>query len=117
MSIAREPGEYHRTQNAAHLSCGVHRCADGSGGRTGDIDAGAPRGAEQEIGERGGKRYQLADRVEVRLVEVAPLAGAMRFEMLTPPKPLPGSRRSFHKAKKGRARATQPRHGSRGRRR
>ena len=32
-----------------------------------------------------GKGYQLADRVEVRLVEVAPLAGAMRFEMLTRP--------------------------------
>ena len=73
--------------------------------------------ARSLFGERSGKGYQLADRVEVRLVEVAPLAGAMRFEMLTPPKPLPGSRRSFHKAKKGRARATQPRHGSRGRRR
>ena len=37
-----------------------------------------------------GKGFQLADRVEVRLVEVAPLAGAMRFEMLSEPKPLPG---------------------------
>ena len=51
------------------------------------------------FGERTGKGYQLADRVEVRLVEVAPLAGAMRFEMLSEPKPLPGSKRSFHKAK------------------
>ncbi|RWB70804.1 MAG: ribonuclease R [Mesorhizobium sp.] len=68
------------------------------------------------FGERTGKGYQLADRVEVRLVEVAPMAGAMRFEMLTDPKPLPGSRRSFHKAK-GRARASQPRVGPRGRRR
>ena len=73
--------------------------------------------ARSLFGERSGKGYQLADRVEVRLVEVAPMAGAMRFEMLTEPKPLPGGRRSFHKAKKGRARATQPRHGSRGRRR
>ncbi len=62
-------------------------------------------------GQRTGKGYQLADRVEVRLVEVAPLAGAMRFEMLSDPKPLPGSRRSYQKSKagKGRARASQPR--------
>jgi len=70
--------------------------------------------ARSLFGERSGKGYQLADRVEVRLVEVAPMAGAMRFEMMSPPKPLPGSRRSFHKAK-GRARASQSR--PRGRRR
>jgi ribonuclease R len=70
------------------------------------------------FGERTGKGFQLADRVEVRLVEVAPLAGAMRFEMLTDPKPLPGSKRSFHKAKgqKSRARASQSRRGSNRRR-
>ncbi|MER9327416.1 ribonuclease R [Mesorhizobium sp. M0488] len=72
--------------------------------------------ARSLYGERSGKGYQLADRVEVRLVEVAPMAGAMRFEMLTDPKPLPGSKRSFHKAK-GRARASQSRSGPRGRRR
>ncbi|WP_054308739.1 ribonuclease R [Mesorhizobium sp. 1M-11] len=72
--------------------------------------------ARSLFGERSGKGYQLADRVEVRLVEVAPLAGAMRFEMLSAPKPLPGSKRSFHKAK-GRARASQSRSGPRGRRR
>ncbi|MER9289759.1 ribonuclease R [Mesorhizobium sp. M7A.F.Ca.US.010.02.1.1] len=72
--------------------------------------------ARSLFGERSGKGYQLADRVEVRLIEVAPMAGAMRFEMLTDPKPLPGSKRSFHKAK-GRARASQSRPGSRGRRR
>nr|WP_292838340.1 ribonuclease R [Mesorhizobium sp.] len=70
--------------------------------------------ARSLFGERSGKGYQLADRVEVRLVDVAPMAGAMRFEMLSEPKPLPGSRRSFHKAK-GRARASQGR--PRGRRR
>lgn len=70
--------------------------------------------ARSLFGERSGKGYQLADHVEVRLVEVAPMAGAMRFEMLSDPKPLPGSKRSFHKAK-GRTRAVQPR--SRGRRR
>ncbi|TIL59067.1 MAG: ribonuclease R [Mesorhizobium sp.] len=72
--------------------------------------------ARSLFGERTGKGYQLADRVEVRLIEVAPMAGAMRFEMLTDPKPLPGSKRSFHKAKGG-ARASQSRPGSRGRRR
>lgn len=72
--------------------------------------------ARSLFGERTGKGYQLADRVEVRLVEVAPMAGAMRFEMLSDPKPLPGSKRSFHKAK-GRARASQSRSGPRGRRR
>lgn len=74
--------------------------------------------ARSLFGERTGKGYQLADRVEVRLVEIAPLAGAMRFEMLTEPKPLPGSKRSFHKAKgqRSRARASQPRRGPRGRR-
>ena len=35
----------------------------------------------------------------MKLVEVAPLAGAMRFEMLSEPKPMPGSKRSFHKSK------------------
>ena len=71
------------------------------------------------FGERTGKGYQLADRVEVRLIEVAPLAGAMRFEMLTDPRSLPGSKRSFHKAKgqRSRARAAQPRHSARSRRR
>jgi ribonuclease R len=64
------------------------------------------------FGDRSGKGYQLADKVEVKLVEVAPLAGAMRFEMLSEPKPLPGSKRSFHKSKAGRKtreRASQPR--------
>jgi len=74
--------------------------------------------ARSLFGERTGKGYQLADRVQVRLVEIAPLAGAMRFEMLTEPKPLPGSKRSFHKAKgqRSRARASQPRRGPHGRR-
>ena len=74
-------------------------------------------GARALFGERTGRGYQLADKVEVKLVEIAPLAGAIRFEMLSEPKPLPGSRRSFHKSKgpRNRARAGQPR--SRGRRR
>lgn len=64
------------------------------------------------FGERSGKGFQLGDGVEVRLVEVAPLAGAMRFEMLSEPKALPAGKRSFHKAKKQR----RERPGQRGRR-
>ena len=51
-------------------------------------------------GQRTGRGFRLADAVEVRLVEVAPLAGTMRFEMLSEPRPLEGSGRSFHKAKR-----------------
>lgn len=72
------------------------------------------------FGQRSGKGYQLADRVEVRLVEIAPMAGAMRFEMLSEPKPLPGGKRSFHKAKKKDHAATRgraSRSGARSRRR
>jgi len=67
------------------------------------------------VGERSGKGYQLADAVSVRLVEVSPLAGAMRFEMLSEPKPMPGAKRSFHKAKarEKRGRASAPRRGGR----
>jgi ribonuclease R len=54
------------------------------------------------FGQASGKGYQLADPVEVRLVEVMPLAGAMRFEMLSDPKALPAGKRSFHKAKRQR---------------
>lgn len=69
------------------------------------------------FGERSRKGYQLADAVEVRLVEVAPLAGAMRFEMLSEPKPLPGSKQSFHKARRGKERVRQSAARGRARRR
>ncbi len=53
-------------------------------------------------GERTGKGFRLGDAVEVRLVEAQPLAGSMRFEMLSEPLPMPASVRSFHKGKTGR---------------
>jgi ribonuclease R len=34
------------------------------------------------IGDRSGETYRLGDRVTVRLVEAAPVAGALRFELL-----------------------------------
>jgi ribonuclease R len=35
------------------------------------------------IGTRGGESFRLGDRVEVRLLEAAPFAGALRFEMVS----------------------------------
>jgi ribonuclease R len=35
------------------------------------------------IGRRSGETYRLGDPVTVRLVEAAPVAGALRFEMLS----------------------------------
>lgn len=55
--------------------------------------------AHSLVGERQGKGFRLGDPVEVKLVEIAPLAGTMRFEMLSEPRPLPTATRSFHKAK------------------
>lgn len=39
------------------------------------------------IGEMSGESYQLGDHVEVKLVEAAPIAGALRFEMLSEGRP------------------------------
>ncbi len=39
------------------------------------------------VGSATGLTYQLGDEVQVKLIEVAPLAGALRFEMLTEGKP------------------------------
>jgi ribonuclease R len=35
------------------------------------------------IGDRTGETYRLGDRVRVRLVEAAPVAGALRFELMS----------------------------------
>ncbi len=60
--------------------------------------------ARAMVGERSGAGFQLSDVVEVRLAEVAPLAGALRFEMLSEAKPMREGTRSFHKSKSGRER-------------
>lgn len=51
-------------------------------------------------GSRTHKGYQLGDIVEVRLTEALPIAGALRFEMLSQPRDLPFSPASYHKSKK-----------------
>ena len=42
------------------------------------------------VGDRTGRGYRLGDRVEVKLVEAVPMAGALRFEMLSDPVAMPG---------------------------
>ncbi len=51
------------------------------------------------VGQRSQLGYRLGDMVEVRLVEAIPLAGSMRFQMLSEPRKLPGSTASHHKAR------------------
>ena len=46
------------------------------------------------IGSRTGEMHRLGDRVEVKLIEAAPLAGALRFELLTEGRVLPRKERS-----------------------
>ncbi|MGD9739924.1 MAG: ribonuclease R [Bauldia sp.] len=45
------------------------------------------------VGRQSGERHRLGDTVEVRLVEVAPVAGALRFELLTEGKRVPTKER------------------------
>lgn len=49
-------------------------------------------------GERTGLGYRLGDSVKVRLAEAIPLAGALRFEMLSEGRNMPTAVRSFHKS-------------------
>jgi len=53
------------------------------------------------VGERTGTGYRLGDPVTIKIVEVIPLAGSMRFEMISEPRKLGTSTKSFHKARKG----------------
>ena len=57
-------------------------------------------------GEKTGLGYRLGDEVEIKIVEVIPLAGSMRFEMLSEGHKMPAGTRSFHKS--GRARRGGP---------
>ncbi|NLS03218.1 ribonuclease R [Rhizobium sp. P32RR-XVIII] len=49
-------------------------------------------------GERTGLGYRLGDDVTVKLAEAIPLAGALRFEMVSEGRKMPTAVRSFHKA-------------------
>jgi ribonuclease R len=62
------------------------------------------------VGSASGMSYRLGDRVTVRLVEAAPVAGALRFELLTEAQPrqaarnrsAPGRKPNHRKTKHGR---------------
>lgn len=59
------------------------------------------------IGSSSGEVFQLGDRVTVRLIEAAPVAGALRFELLSEGrhmKPVPGGKRNTRQVA-GRAKA------------
>ncbi len=65
------------------------------------------------VGERSGMGFQLGDTVDVRLVEAVPLAGALRFEMLSEGRKMPTATRSFHKASRARDRGRAKKPGTR----
>ena len=65
-------------------------------------------------GEKTGLGFQLGDSVEVRLVEALPIAGALRFEMLSEGRAMPTGVRSFHKTqRRGKVPGTRPPRGKR----
>ena len=49
-------------------------------------------------GEKSGLGYRLGDSVRVRLVDAVPLAGALRFDVLSEGRKMPTAMRSFHKS-------------------
>lgn len=51
------------------------------------------------IGKRSHKGYQLSDKVKVKLITVQPFAGSVSFELLTEPRPVNFSPKSYHKNK------------------
>ncbi|MCY1668350.1 ribonuclease R [Rhizobium sp. SL86] len=61
------------------------------------------------IGEKTGLGYQLGDAVDVKLAEAIPLAGALRFEMLSEGQKMGTATRSFHKSgRRGRQAPRKP---------
>ena len=60
----------------------------------------------QLIGEATGETFRLGDIVDVKLVEAAPLAGALRFEMLTEGRKHPKGKAPGHLTRKGRGKSS-----------
>jgi ribonuclease R len=61
------------------------------------------------IGSRTGEMHRLGDRVEVKLIEAAPLAGALRFELLSEGRVLPRKdRTALPRGRKEKARESRP---------
>ena len=61
------------------------------------------------VGERTGETYRLGDRVEVKLVEAAPVAGALRFELLSGGAPKRARARPGAPSRNAEGRRTTPR--------
>jgi ribonuclease R len=57
------------------------------------------------VGSRSGAMHRLGDVVDVRLVEAAPVAGALRFELLSEGRVVPRGRRREQAASPGKAQA------------
>jgi len=63
------------------------------------------------IGDATGETHRLGDRVRVRLAEAAPVAGALRFELLSEGRIDAGARRVRRREDRGRMRRRPPRRG------
>jgi ribonuclease R len=77
-------------------------------------------GRHAVVGSRTGETHRLGDEVEVKLVEAAPLAGALRFELLsdgriTPKRDRPKGDRPGFRGRRGAAKGGQDRGKSRDR--
>jgi ribonuclease R len=69
------------------------------------------------IGDRTGETWRLGDRVTVRLVEAAPVAGALRFELLSGGRVEPADRHARRRRPEGRGGARRPAEPPRGQQR
>jgi ribonuclease R len=69
------------------------------------------------IGDRTGETFRLGDRVTVRLVEAAPVAGALRFEILSGGRVEPGDRHARRRRPEERGRSRRGERPQRGRKR
>jgi ribonuclease R len=59
------------------------------------------------VGERSGETHRLGDPVEVRLVEAVPVAGALRFELLSAGRIEPGQRKKPARTTYGRSKTSR----------
>ena len=60
------------------------------------------------VGNRSGETHRLGDRVTVKLVEAAPVAGALRFELLSEGRVMTGAQRRPSDRPGGRAHQNVP---------
>lgn len=61
------------------------------------------------VGSRSGESYRLGDRVMVKLIEAAPVAGALRFELISEGRITPAARRPTPQRARGKPRRERER--------